>query len=105
MRIRKHGNNNDDLNTEDFKCENCGCEFSADYDEYYVEKGTTFTSSASTWYVFSSTVTDIYACSCPECHKIVTKTKQRTIENPTITLTNSSSTGIGDKKKDVYADR
>ena len=66
MNIIKHGNSAKDvLNTEEFRCEQCGCEFSADYDEYYVEKGSCFTTSSSMSYVYSAVVTDIYICCCP----------------------------------------
>jgi len=77
-----------DLKQEDFKCNECGCEFTADYDEYYVEKGSCFTTtSTSTYYVYKASVTDKYVTCCPQCHKIVVKTKERLVENPTITLT------------------
>ena len=100
MNITKHGNNTkEELNTEQFKCEQCGCEFTADYDEYYVEKGSCFTTSSSLVYTYYTNVTDTYACSCPECHKIVTKTKTRLASNPSITLTGTSST-----KKDGIPD-
>lgn len=86
MNISKHGNSTkEELNTENFKCKQCGCEFSANYDEYYVEKGSCLTSSSSLTYVYTAKVTDTYVCSCPECHKIVTMGKQRIIENPCIT--------------------
>ena len=93
MNITKHGvNARDELMIEEFKCKNCGCEFAVDYDEYYVEKGSCFTTSSSLVYHYSTKVTDVYICSCPECHKIVTKTKERIVENPTITLTGNDST-------------
>ena len=96
MNITKHGSCTEvELNTEEFKCEQCGCEFTADYDEYYVEKGSCFTTSSSLWYVYRTNVVDTYVCSCPECNKIVVKTKQRTVENPAITLTGT------DVKQDV----
>lgn len=92
MNIIKHGNSAKDvLNTEEFRCEQCGCEFSADYDEYYVEKGSCLTTSSSMSYVYSAVVTDIYICCCPECRKVVTKTKNRTVENPTITCGTQTS--------------
>ena len=92
MNIIKHGEQaSDNLMTEEFECGQCGCKFTADYDEYYVEKGTSFTTSSSLNYVYFHTVTDKYACSCPECHKIVLKTKQRTISNPTITLSGTDT--------------
>ena len=92
MNITKHGEDSKEkLMTEEFECERCGCKFTADYDEYYVEKGTCFTTSASLTYTYSAKVTDIYVCSCPECHKIVTKTKERINENPCITLTSQKT--------------
>lgn len=88
MNITKHGvNSREELMPETFKCEHCGCEFSANYDEYYVRRGSQITSATSTTYIYRSTVVDVYVCSCPECHKIITKETQRVVEDPTITLT------------------
>lgn len=102
MNITKHGVlSRDELNTETFKCKECGCEFTADYDEYYVEKGSCFTTSSSLVYTYTATATDTYVCSCPECHKIVTKTKQRTVENPAITLTGTATTKTSDDIPDA----
>ena len=101
MNIFKHGENTPlELKTEEFKCAQCGCQFTADYDEYYISKGSFITGlgSSSTYYTYTTNVTDTYICSCPECHKIVTKTKQRTVANPSITLT-SSATDIPDPCK------
>ena len=94
MKITKHGDivAEKELGKESFTCANCGCEFTADYDEYYIEKGTCITTSSSLSYTYSTNVTDKYICSCPECHKIVTKSKSRIAESPVITLT-SNSTG------------
>ena len=78
-----------DLKQEDFKCNECGCEFTADYDEYYVEKGACFTRTSTLSYVYKANVTDKYVTCCPQCHKIVLKTKERLVENPAITLTSS----------------
>lgn len=92
MNITKHGaESKKELMTEEFECKRCGCKFTADDDEYYVEKGTCFTTSASLTYTYSAKVTDIYVCSCPECHKIVTKTKERINENPCITVTSQKT--------------
>ena len=96
MNIEKHGVvPKNELNTEHFKCENCGCEFYANFDEYYIKKGSDFPRNnydiSSSVYVYKVTVTDNYICSCPECHKIVIKTKSRLKENPAITLTGTSS--------------
>ena len=93
MNITKHGaESKEELMTEEFECKRCGCKFTADDDEFYVEKGTCFTTSVSLTYMYSAKVTDIYVCSCPECHKIVTKTKERINENPCITLTSNNKT-------------
>ena len=91
MNISKHGViTKEEAKTEKFKCEQCGCEFDADYDEYYVNKGSQSLFSSVTTYTYSANVTDVYVCSCPECHKIVTKTKTRAIEVPvTITYTDA----------------
>lgn len=103
MNIIKHGENTPlESKTEEFKCEQCGCQFTADYDEYYVSKTDesllTGLGISSTYYTYATSATDVYICSCPECHKIVTKTKQRTVANPNITLT-SSLTDIPDPCK------
>ena len=99
MNINKHGViKKEDLNTEEFKCEQCGCEFTADYDEYYIEKGTCFTTSSVLTHTYSSTVTDTYICSCPECHKVVAKTKTR-IESSQVTLSGTASSSIPDACK------
>ena len=93
MNIIQHGNESpEELNTEEFECGQCGCRFTADYDEYYVEKGSCFTTSSSLTYTYVATITDTYVCSCPECHRIVVKTKQRVNEHPTITLSGTDST-------------
>jgi len=92
MNIIKHGEQaSDNLMTEEFECGQCGCKFTADYDEYYVEKGSSFTTSSSLTYMYLTTIEDTYVCSCPECHKIVVKTKQRINANPTITLSGTDS--------------
>lgn len=89
MKITKHGKNKEAWGLEEFKCGNCGCEFAVDTDEYYVDQGTyNYTYSPSITCLYQNYLTDTYVCSCPECHKIVTKGKSRTIEIPTITLTN-----------------
>lgn len=86
MNIIKHGNcSKEELKPEEFRCEQCGCEFSADYDEYHIHKGSQFLSPSTNTYVYSCKVTDNYVCSCPECHKIVVKEKERTVETPCIT--------------------
>ena len=94
MNIKKHGcNQKEEQQTEEFKCEQCGCEFSAGYDEYYVERGSTWSGNYSVLsYTYSSYVTDKYICSCPECNKIVIKEKQRMVETPSISVTGLSLT-------------
>jgi hypothetical protein len=107
MKVLNHGStykeDKDPPKYEKFKCEKCGCRFSCEEDEYYTDYGTcwptwtcgseTITTSATIVNSgYSSTATDILVCSCPECHKIVKKTKTRTVYNPSITLT-----GTGDK--------
>lgn len=89
MKITKHGKSKEAWGLEEFKCGNCGCEFAVDTDEYYVDQGSySDMYSANMTYIYQYALTDTYVCSCPECHKIVTKSKSRTIEIPTITLTN-----------------
>lgn len=94
MNIKKHGcNPKEEQQTEEFKCEQCGCEFAAGYDEYYVERGSAWSGNYSGFsYTYSSYVTDKYICSCPECNKIVIKEKQRVVETPSISVT-----GLSDK--------
>ena len=104
MNIIKHGEQaSDNLMTEEFECGQCGCKFTADYDEYYVENGSSFTTSSSLTYTYLTTIIDKYVCSCPECHKIVVKTKQRLNENPTITLTKTDSITLSgtDSKENI----
>ena len=101
MNIIKHGTNDpSEQKTEEFTCPHCACHFSADYDEYYISKGSLITGlgSSTTYYTYTANVTDTYICSCPECHKIITKAKQRIATNPSITLT-SSVTDIPDPCK------
>ena len=84
MKIHKHGdtyNKEDSEPKEKFKCEKCGCEFNCELFEYYADLGggepyeygnINLTISTS-----KSTITDYLVCSCPECHKIVTKPRER----------------------------
>ena len=97
MDILKHGESaKENLNQEVFKCEQCGCEFAADYDEYYhyTEKDVACDGVSNLVYTYKTVVNEIYICSCPECRKIVTKTKTRWIESPTITLNDKVDTDI-----------
>lgn len=75
MKIKKHGKlfkgSTGKDKYEQFKCDNCGCEFSVEKDEYYRDpwqNSITVTSS----YVWSPF--DTLVCSCPECYKICKKT-------------------------------
>lgn len=87
MKITKHGTVHDkkDSKKETFKCGNCGCEFSAKEDEYYVDLGaggdnSSFTNITITASMFHTVVKDYLVCSCPECHKIVKKIRERNCE-------------------------
>ena len=86
MKIHKHGdtyNKEDSEPKEKFKCEKCGCEFTAKVDEYYVDFGAGDTSDitgSSTVLALSIVVKDRIVCSCPECHKIVKKNRARNID-------------------------
>ena len=76
MKIKKHGKKyNEEDNFEVFECEKCGCVFRADEDEYYVDSGKLNDGISLTYTVC---VNDTYICSCPECHKIVKKYKDKT---------------------------
>ena len=91
MKIKKHGklfNKEEPIHTEKFKCDSCGCEFTCKDDEYYTDTG------AADWnYVIGSgsittatctispTIRDYLICSCPECHKIVKKVRERQRDN------------------------
>lgn len=86
MRIKKHGNMFDkkpeEIKVEKFKCGNCGCEFTCKDDEYYVDlcgadNGWTTTYYTSLTYTIGATVKDYLVCSCPECHKVVKKIRER----------------------------
>lgn len=102
MKIRKHGSEYDKTlkkdNSEKFDCDNCGCEFTAKQDEYYVDCGGadygTYT-NINLNYTISSVIRDYYVCSCPECHKIVKKVHERkssyTYATATATSTSSDS--------------
>lgn len=87
MKITKHGKiySKKEDKKEQFVCGNCGCEFDAKEDEYYVDLGggdysssvTNITLTANT---FHTVIKDYLVCSCPECHKIVKKTRERNFE-------------------------
>ena len=82
MDIKKHGGLDTPKNIEEFVCENCGCEFTAHDEEYYVDR--CVDSNALNIAGYQATVKDIYVCSCPECHIIVKKEKSRVLQNPTL---------------------
>ena len=80
MKIKKHGKlfkgSTEKDKYEQFKCENCGCEFSVEKDEYYRDYGTNLSTSDSitgTICNYISSPTDTFVCSCPECYKICKK--------------------------------
>lgn len=80
MKILEHGNTaKSETRGEKFVCDECGCIFKAKDGEYYVDHGTwgyTDTITLNYSVTYSAYVTDTYACNCPECHKMVTKTKK-----------------------------
>ena len=99
MKIKKHGKTYEKEpkdKTEEFTCENCGCEFTAKEDEYYVDLGgadqpsITCTNTVSTSWMLNYMVNDYLVCSCPECHKIVKKKRKREqkVDCPTVTYDN-----------------
>ena len=95
MNIMKHGVLHDaDVKFEEFTCESCGCEFTADSEEYYIDKGSPFEEgiTLNSWQ-YTAVVHDVFVCSCPECQKIVIKMKDRTVTNPCITV-GSSNTSV-----------
>lgn len=97
MKITKHGKKFEkkEEKFEDFKCDNCGCEFSVKADEYYVDKGGKDEESYGTLsgsISISSYIQDYYVCSCPECHKIVKKVSSRLNTNyGNVTVTGMST--------------
>lgn len=103
MKITKHGKQYKEASsaTEEFKCSKCGCEFKAKDDEYYTDEEISSFSTSTSCVIsstYTSTVTDRLVCSCPECHKIVTKNKDRTVSKPYVTWSssvNGSSTPLG----------
>lgn len=101
MKIEKHGKvyYKESEKTEKFKCDNCGCEFTAKEDEYYIDyNGANYTpiNTIST-YTISLIAKDIYVCSCPECSKIVKKIHERKTDSNWITAT---STYLDTNKRD-----
>lgn len=86
MNIKKHGNiKKNECTTKDFRCNNCGCEFQANSNEYYEfrDNGGYSIGTIST-YVYKVNMIK-YICSCPECHHIVMI--EEVDNNPTISGT------------------
>ena len=107
MKITKHGKkyNGKTETVEKFECKNCNCEFEVKDGEYYVDKEVESFSCASTNVITcSTTVTDRLACSCPECHKIVTKDRKREKSYPSITLNGTSKSVFDGDASCTYAD-
>ena len=100
MKINKHGKKYEESKQEEFKCDNCGCEFAVEPGECYIDYGAGVIYGSKDWieistnYTVSTTVKDVYVCSCPECHKIVKKEKEHT--NSDITVIGSCSKTILD---------
>lgn len=94
MKIKKHGKlfkgSTEKDKYEQFKCENCGCEFSVKEDEYYrVDSLTTITITSN----YSYSPTDTLVCSCPECYKICKKYDYKAVTyDTTLNSTSSSAT-------------
>ena len=91
MKIKKHGSyyqKEEVIKAERFECKKCGCVFTAKDDEYYTDWGTSSTSyTGSLTYTWTSTITDWLVCSCPECHKIVKKSRKRELTTTPYTTT------------------
>lgn len=103
MKINKHGKKFTEEKTESFKCERCGCEFSAKEDEYYVDvcAGDNFPPGGSL--TLPAVSVDYHVCSCPECHKIVKNKHERQNFTP-YTLTGSDfATAKSDQNVTVSA--
>lgn len=96
MKILEHGTyTKKEDSTEKFTCPECECVFKAKQSEYYVDHGTYGTTYNSVSLTYPVTFTDTYACSCPECHKMVTKTKKRESSvYTTLTSTNVLDTSL-----------
>lgn len=88
MKIKKHGKmfeKEPPIPVEKFVCNSCDCEFTCKNNEYYVDFGgansscSPFSISTTTtyYYTYRPTIKDYLICSCPECHKIVKKIRER----------------------------
>ena len=80
MNIKRHGKTLKSKEELQFECKNCGCEFTAEEDEYYTDYNAGEETDPS-YLVLKSTMIDYIVCSCPECHKIVKIIKERNIVN------------------------
>ena len=86
MKIKKHGKkfSKQKPTIESFVCGNCKCEFECKEDEFHIDHSTNISQQTSLTFAFSSEETLV--CSCPECHKIVKKTRAcPPVCSPTIT--------------------
>lgn len=85
MKIKKHGKEyvkEPSPKVEKFVCNECGCEFTALEDEYYVdycgaEGQEVYRCYSTVTYTWSNNHKDYLVCSCPECHKIIKKIRER----------------------------
>ena len=118
MRIKKHGNKyagvKDLPKFEKFKCEQCGCEFNCESDEYYEDLGgaNDRVGSLAINYMVSTVTKDYLVCSCPECHKVVKKIRERenkcwysstlTSTSPSITLNGTNTNDAINKAPKEY---
>lgn len=96
MKIRKHGTEYDKTlkkdNSEKFECSNCGCEFTAKQDEYYVDYGGMDSNVSGTYYTYCTIYKrDYLICSCPECHKIVKKIREGINDNISVSYTTTAT--------------
>lgn len=98
MKIIKHGKNYPEKKKEqfeEFKCNNCGCEFKVKEDEYYTDERNNYSNISLTYhcYMYKTLV-----CSCPECHKICKKDVEKNNYYTSLTGTDSNSVTIDASK-------
>ena len=77
MNISKHGNRYSNQGMEQFLCGFCGCEFDVYDDEYYVDLCGADIINTNPLTTGNCMCHDYIVCSCPECHKIIKKTRDR----------------------------
>ena len=103
MNIIDHGHipdNSSDKDSEKFECDYCGCIFVCEKDEYYRDiAGAQLGDQIQLTFSLAGIISDLLVCSCPECHKICTKSvigKQSYPQNlvSTSTCSPSSPTNI-----------